>query len=75
MPIKKIEKMYDRLLKELLTYQPDVQKFDNGNITAGIRLRKGMQKIRNMAKEVRSAVQGVKRIKERRRMEERQEEG
>lgn len=63
MPIRKIEKMYDKMLKMLLTIQLDIKKFDMGNKTAGIRVRWSMQEVRKQAKSIRVEIQRVNRIK------------
>lgn len=66
--VRKIEKMYDKLLKILLDCQLDIKKFDMGNKTAGIRVRRTMQVVRNQAKTIRATVQSVKRIKDQKRI-------
>lgn len=38
----------------------DVEKFENGNKTAGTRIRKAMQEIKGLAQEVRTQVQLIK---------------
>lgn len=70
MLIRKIDKMYDKLLKILLECQLDIKKFDMGNKTAGIRVRRTMQVVRGQAKAIRLAIQNVKRIKEKKKDEE-----
>ena len=63
MPVRKIEKMFDKLLKTLLVTQIDIKKFDMGNRAAGIRVRRVMQEVRAAAKGIRSEIQRIKRIK------------
>ena len=63
MPIRKIEKMYDKLLKILLVTQLDIKKFDMGNKAAGIRIRRVMQEVRIAAKGIRTEIQRVNRMK------------
>lgn len=63
MPIRKIEKMFDKLLKTLLVTQLDIKKFDMGNKAAGIRVRRVMQNVRASAKAIRNEIQRVKRMK------------
>jgi len=70
MLIRKIEKMYDKMLKTLLECQLDIKKFDMGNKTAGIRIRRTMQVVRGQAKTIRATIQNVKRIKEDKRRSE-----
>lgn len=70
MMIRKIDKMYDKMLKTLLECQLDIKKFDMGNKTAGIRVRRSMQVVRRQAKVIRSTIQNVKRIKEEKRKQE-----
>ena len=69
MPLRKIEKMYDRLLKVLMECQLDIKKFDMGNKTAGIRIRRTMQDIRKRARGLRQGIQSVNRIKAKKRLE------
>ena len=54
--MKNVEK-----IQEVLTeIQNDVEKFTNGNKSAGTRIRKAMQEIKGLAQEVRSEVQTIK---------------
>jgi len=54
--MKNVEK-----IQEVLTaVQNDVEKFTNGNKSAGTRIRKAMQEIKGLAQEVRSEVQTIK---------------
>ena len=53
---------YEQLIALVESTKEDFDKFYNrGNKTAGIRLRKSMQEIRNLAKEVRIDVQETKK--------------
>ena len=54
--MKNVEKIQE-VLTEL---QNDVEKFTNGNKSAGTRIRKAMQEIKGLAQEVRSEVQTIK---------------
>jgi len=58
------------MLKTLLECQLDIKKFDMGNKTAGIRIRRTMQVVRGQAKTIRATIQNVKRIKEDKRRSE-----
>ena len=54
--MKNVEK-----IQEVLTLvQGDVEKFTNGNKSAGTRIRKAMQEIKGLAQEVRTEVQAIK---------------
>jgi len=54
--MKNVEK-----IQEVLTLvQGDVEKFTNGNKSAGTRIRKAMQEIKGLAQEVRTEVQTIK---------------
>ena len=66
--------MYDKMLKTLLDCQLDIKKFDMGNKTAGIRVRRTMQTVRSQAKGIRNTIQNVKRIKDEHRRAERQKQ-
>tara|TARA_R100000315_G_C5158448_1_gene91060 strand:- start:36 stop:212 length:177 start_codon:yes stop_codon:yes gene_type:complete len=51
-------------MKTLLeTVQTDVEKFNNGNMSAGTRVRKAMQEIKAHAQELRLNVQEIKNNK------------
>jgi len=47
---------FDKLREILDSCSTDLEKFENGNKSAGTRLRKLMQDIKNQAQEVRKAV-------------------
>ena len=49
------------LIQEVLNaVQYDVEKFNNGNKSAGTRIRKAMQEIKGLAQDVRAEVQAIK---------------
>ena len=48
------------LLEDL---QVDVDKFNNGNASAGTRIRKGMQSLKGQAQDLRKEVQEIKNNK------------
>lgn len=55
-------KRYDELMEMMSGMQKDFEKFyEKENKTAGIRLRKGMQDLRKLAKDIRDEVQIMKR--------------
>ena len=51
--IQKIQEVLD-------SAHADVEKFNNGNKSAGTRIRKAMQEIKGLAQEVRTQVQLIK---------------
>lgn len=52
---------YAELKKLLEDLAPDFEKFyDKGNKAAGTRIRKGMQDLKNLAQDIRVAVQDMK---------------
>lgn len=73
MPVRKIEKMFDKMLKTLLVTQLDIKKFDMGNRAAGIRVRRVMQEVRLAAKGIRNEIQRIKRIKDEQRKRDMEE--
>ena len=52
-------KMND-MMQALISTAVDVEKFEQGNKSAGTRIRKAMQEIKTMAQEVRVEVQEIK---------------
>ena len=50
----------EKIQEVLEQTQNDVEKFNNGNKSAGTRIRKAMQEIKGLAQEVRLHVQSVK---------------
>ena len=53
-------KSVDKIQEVLDEVQADVNKFENGNKSAGTRVRKAMQEIKTLAQEVRVEVQTIK---------------
>jgi hypothetical protein len=52
---------FEKLIKHLEGLKEDFTKFyDKGNKTAGTRVRKGMQELKEMAQEIRQEVQDKK---------------
>jgi len=49
-----------KIQEVLSAVQADVEKFSNGNKSAGTRIRKAMQEIKTLAQEVRVEVQTIK---------------
>ena len=56
----RVEELYDEMQNLINDSQGDVTKFVNGNNSAGTRVRKAMQTIKNLAQEVRVEVQEQK---------------
>jgi len=54
-----IETMQETLTNVL----SDVEKFNNGNMSAGTRIRKAMQEMKNQAQDLRKNVQEIKNNK------------
>ena len=48
------------MMQTLIATAVDVEKFEQGNKSAGTRTRKAMQEIKNLAQEVRVEVQEIK---------------
>ena len=55
-----IIKLMQRLEREFISAAQDTEKFVEGNNSAGTRVRKYMQSIKNLAQEVRKEVQNQK---------------
>jgi peptidoglycan hydrolase CwlO-like protein len=53
-------KNVEKIQEVLSSVQGDVEKFTNGNKSAGTRIRKAMQEIKGLAQEVRTEVQTIK---------------
>ena len=53
-------KNVEKIQEVLAEVQGDVEKFTNGNKSAGTRIRKAMQEIKGLAQEVRTEVQTIK---------------
>ena len=56
----KLEKMYQEIATNLEESMNDLEKFEEGNMSAGTRVRKNMQGIKNLAQQVRLEVQEMK---------------
>ena len=55
-----LEKMYQNMADALEQGITDVEKFEAGNMSAGTKVRKNMQTIKDLAQKVRVAVQEKK---------------
>ncbi len=51
---------FEKILEVLSSVQDDVNKFQNGNKSAGTRVRKAMQEVKTLAQHVRTQVQLIK---------------
>jgi len=58
-----IQSLYDELKVEYKSSVEDMEKFCEGNSSAGTRVRKAMQNIKNLCQEVRIQVQDQKNRK------------
>ena len=56
----KIKADFEAQKAEILATQEDFEKFCNGNDAAGVRFRKSLQKIRNLAQSLRMEVSKIK---------------
>jgi hypothetical protein len=56
----KIETLINEMLNNLEDCLDDAKKFDNGNKSAGVRVRKTMQEIKTSAQTVRETVSEIK---------------
>tara|TARA_R100001224_G_C3903483_1_gene109357 strand:- start:320 stop:511 length:192 start_codon:yes stop_codon:yes gene_type:complete len=56
----KLEKMYQEIATNLEQGMNDLEKFEEGNMSAGTRVRKTMQIIKTLAQQVRVEVQEQK---------------
>ena len=59
----KLEDLYDNIQNLINDCQSDVTKFVEGNNSAGTRVRKAMQLIKELAQEIRIEVQAQKNSK------------
>ena len=50
----------ENLQETLSSIQSDVEKFNNGNKSAGTRIRKAMQELKSQAQDLRKEVQEIK---------------
>ena len=57
MSFNKLDELFDTLQNEINDCQSDVSKFVEGNNSAGTRVRKAMQNVKTLAKQVRVEVQ------------------
>ena len=55
-----LQRMYNEMLVALESGIDDMQKFEDGNMSAGTRVRKNMQNIKDLAQRVRVEVQEQK---------------
>jgi len=55
-----LQRMYNDMLVALEQGITDVEKFEDGNSSAGTRVRKNMQNIKDLAQKVRVKVQSIK---------------
>ena len=51
---------FEKILEVLNSVQGDIDKFRNGNKSAGTRVRKAMQEVKTLAQHVRTQVQLIK---------------
>ena len=56
----KLEKMYQEMITNLEGGMNDLEKFEEGNMSAGTRVRKTMQIIKTLAQQIRVEVQEQK---------------
>jgi len=55
-----LQRMYNEMLVTLEKGLVDLEKFEDGNASAGTRVRKNMQTVKDLAQKVRVAVQEQK---------------
>lgn len=55
-----VTRLYNKMLVTLEKGIEDVEKFEDGNKSAGTRIRKNMQDVKNLAQQVRVEVQEMK---------------
>ena len=58
--MNEVTKLYNKMCLTLERGIEDVEKFEDGNKSAGTRIRKNMQNVKNLAQQVRVEVQEVK---------------
>ena len=58
--MENLERMLAEMHQVLIGTAVDYDKFESGNKSAGTRLRKAMQEIKNLAQSVRTEVQEIK---------------
>ena len=55
-----VTRLYNKMCLTLEKGIEDVEKFEDGNKSAGTRIRKNMQDVKNLAQQIRVEVQEVK---------------
>ena len=58
--MNEVTKLYNQMLVTLEKGIDDLDKFNDGNKSAGTRIRKNMQSVKNLAQQVRVEVQEMK---------------
>ena len=58
--MNEVTRLYNQMLVNLEKGIDDVEKFEDGNKSAGTRVRKNMQDVKNLAQQIRVEVQEVK---------------
>mgnify|MGYP003126330711 CR=1 FL=1 len=58
--MNEVTKLYNQMLITLERGIDDVEKFEDGNKSAGTRIRKNMQEVKNLAQKIRVEVQEMK---------------
>ena len=58
--MNEVTKLYNQMLVNLEKGIEDLEKFNHGNKSAGTRVRKNMQDVKNLAQQVRAEVQEMK---------------
>ena len=58
--MNEVTKLYNQMLVNLEKGIDDVEKFEDGNKSAGTRIRKNMQNVKNLAQQIRVEVQEQK---------------
>ena len=58
--MNEVTKLYNQMLVNLEKGIDDLEKFNDGNKSAGTRVRKNMQDVKNLAQQVRVEVQDQK---------------
>ena len=58
--MNEVTKLYNQMLVNLEKGIDDLEKFNDGNKSAGTRIRKNMQDVKNLAQQIRVEVQEIK---------------
>ena len=58
--MNEVTRLYNQMLVNLEKGIDDVEKFEDGNKSAGTRIRKNMQDVKNLAQQIRVEVQEMK---------------